>query len=51
MQDFRQAVLQSQLEDEQAVEFGQGGAEGLPSQRAQLVLGIDPAGVASIQRQ
>jgi hypothetical protein len=47
IQKFRQADLQLQLIDEQAVEFGKRGAESSPAKQAQLSFCIEVPGMAS----
>jgi len=46
IQKFRQADLQLQLIDEQAVEFGKRGAKSSPAKRAQLSFCIEAPGTA-----
>ena len=48
-QDFPQSDLEADFMDEQTVELGKCGTEGLPSKRAQLVFSVSPTGVTSIE--
>jgi hypothetical protein len=49
IQDFGKSSFELHLEDEQSVELRQVGTESLPSERAQLVLGIGTPGAAPVK--